>query len=975
MKLMHKFSKAIITPVLWAVFVLLGFLANSTPVEAIPTPVENDYAITQEISDLSNLDPLHNLIADVNDPNTATDATPSESTEEGMSCFDQIGPIGWLVCPTTGVLTKAIDGIYGFIEQFLVVEPLSTDHSSPIYIVWEYARNITNVVFVIFLLIIIYSHLTGLGLSNYNIKKTLPRIIVAAILVNLSFLICSLAVDISNILGGSLRNFFVGVEEMAINSGAIRAEAQISWADLFAGISGGAAILGLSVTAGLAIAGGPVALLLTLLPFVLGGLVSVVIGLATVSLRQAVVSILIMISPLAFVAYLLPNTEGLFKKWTKLLQQMLVFYPLFSMLYGASHLIGWVLISSAKSVFGVILGMAVQIFPLFFGITLLKMSNTLLGRVSNALGGLSQRPLGAIRGLAAERSALARAKYLGERPGRFDAARQLAQRLEDTRTRIREDTAKYTKITQERGQARAARGIYDRDGNLTRRGESLYGLERDSLRYQADITKQLTDFDEGLDAEAVARNRRQSERLAQTNTEIGKNLNRLKAEQGRALNVKFENLRSYEEGVNKAVSAHTKLEMGQTLNAEELESLQQYNEIRNVVASNNKARTDVKAQELVREGVSTIVANAIASKARVRTEITGDYFTLFNEASYTADINGFLKNSMTIDGRNENAMAAAFQVMMMRGDTDMIARALKEGTPTFADSTNLSELAMQKRVSDTLLQYKNDSAVLWGYAKCLNMARGKAEHARVTNDKILNDHTLSEAEKAAQYIEVNPDFFTFEDYLDPNGEAARFGLDVETMIASIADGAIASAQDRTVWGFAKDEDRLFFTTKQRRAGLFSQPQEGEKLDSLIDVHLGRDSTWNYIENGAKVSDKTKRKVLTFESRAALEKARQNIIDLVKDNNAVQMANFKTNSLTAFAATMSDDFTINADGKYVFDLRDDAQREKTLIDGLRNMQPHFRPNISHDMGQKAKRGQLDYMNPEIRRLLNEVLHFE
>ena len=107
--------------------------------------------------------------------------------------------------------------------------------TSPIHVVWTYLRNITNIIFVIFFLIVIYSQITGIGISNYGIKRTLPRIIIAAILVNLSYLICILAVDVSNILGVGFRGIFESIQADAIaNSTISEAAASTSVAGIVA---------------------------------------------------------------------------------------------------------------------------------------------------------------------------------------------------------------------------------------------------------------------------------------------------------------------------------------------------------------------------------------------------------------------------------------------------------------------------------------------------------------------------------------------------------------------------------------------------------------------------------------------------------------------------------------------------------------------------------------------------------------------
>ena len=148
------------------------------------------------------------------DENTSTTAetnnttTTTDNKSKGDTCKDSLGALGWLVCPATGAIAKGVDFLYNLINDFLVINPISTDDGTPVYEIWKYCRGVTNVVFIIFLLIVIYSQITGIGISNYGIKKSLPKLIVAAILVNLSFIICLLAVDASNIIGNSLRGLF-----------------------------------------------------------------------------------------------------------------------------------------------------------------------------------------------------------------------------------------------------------------------------------------------------------------------------------------------------------------------------------------------------------------------------------------------------------------------------------------------------------------------------------------------------------------------------------------------------------------------------------------------------------------------------------------------------------------------------------------------------------------------------------------------
>ena len=127
------------------------------------------------------------LATPVENPDEEEEEETPQDESDSSTCYDQVGGIGWLVCPGTSFLANVIDGAYDILETLIKVDPISTDEKSPIRVVWQYLRNITNVVFIIFLLVVIYSQLTGFGINNYGIKKVLPRIIVSAILVNLSF--------------------------------------------------------------------------------------------------------------------------------------------------------------------------------------------------------------------------------------------------------------------------------------------------------------------------------------------------------------------------------------------------------------------------------------------------------------------------------------------------------------------------------------------------------------------------------------------------------------------------------------------------------------------------------------------------------------------------------------------------------------------------------------------------------------------
>jgi len=392
-----------------------------------------------------------------------------EKNEEDATkdaCQEQAGSLSWIICPTSSIVAGATDALYNAIEDLLVVNPISMGNDSPIYLVWKYLRSLTNIIFIICLLVVIYSQLTGLGIQNYGIKRILPRLVISVILVNLSFLICALAVDVSNVIGNSLRGTFENIgEQVLANAEAGEALKNFHLSEFLAAVIGGGTIAGFTIGA----LGGGGYIFYMLIVVLIGALIAVVAGLITIAARQALVALLIMVSPLAFVAYLLPNTEKWFEKWKDLLFRMLVFYPMFSFLFGASQLVGYTLILAAKNTFGIILGIAVQIFPLFFGWSLMKMSGTVLNAINNGVRKVASPVQNALTGWSTSHAEQNRQHHIAS--SNMPGAK--LRRYLDYRQSLRElDTQNSSNTRRDRAleaaykTASSSRG-YDAEGNLS----------------------------------------------------------------------------------------------------------------------------------------------------------------------------------------------------------------------------------------------------------------------------------------------------------------------------------------------------------------------------------------------------------------------------------------------------------------------------------------------------------------------------
>ena len=302
--------------------------------------------------------------------------SPSENST-GTSC--DVQGIGWIICPLSNWLADGIDYMYSALQEFLKTKPLeTTNQNSGIYLAWVIMRNISNVAFIVAFLVIIYSQLTSVGISNYGVKKMLPRLIIAAVLVNLSFTFCAVLLDLSNVTGYAFQDAFMGIKN-TISTVGENTGVGWTWSEVIVMILSNGALAGGVVAT--------VAMGAELLPLALSALVGIGLVLLLVLLimaaRQALIVILIIISPLAFVCYLLPGTEKWFKKWRDLFLTMLVFFPAFAVIFGGAQLAGIIIIQNATGANGgimQILGMVVQVIPLALTPIILKLSGGVLGK-------------------------------------------------------------------------------------------------------------------------------------------------------------------------------------------------------------------------------------------------------------------------------------------------------------------------------------------------------------------------------------------------------------------------------------------------------------------------------------------------------------------------------------------------------------------------------------------------------------------
>ena len=299
--------------------------------------------------------------------------------------------VGWIVCPITRAATGIVIGMYNFMQDnFLNIKSdqlfSNSGKGAEVYKNWSSFRDMANVFFVIMIAIIIFSQVTSAGISNYGIKKMLPKIIIYAILVNISWYLAVIAVDISNIAGSTIFNWLVK-DGWQFSNAAKGTESPVE--SILTGTAGTA---GLIVVAGVtaALVGGG-----TILLFMISAAIALVTTLLILMIREAAVVVLVVISPLAFVMGLLPNTEGFLKKWMRFMKNMLIIYPICSLMVGGAIFVSNLLFNiTDKPILKVMYGV-LPILSLFAIVAIIK---TILSVIDGLTGGNLRGALGKMSG-------------------------------------------------------------------------------------------------------------------------------------------------------------------------------------------------------------------------------------------------------------------------------------------------------------------------------------------------------------------------------------------------------------------------------------------------------------------------------------------------------------------------------------------------------------------------------------------------
>lgn len=336
--------------------------------------------------------------------NNPSGSSPNETTNP--DCESSGFSLSWVTCGLFNAFASLTDMLFeNFIEPLLRSPAISIDSSEPIFKVWSSFRVIGNIVLLFGLLFIVFGQTIGGGMVDaYTAKKMAPRLIAAAVLINLSIYLVAIAVDVTNVIGGALGSLLLAPFE-AVGENSMGSNPATGGVAFLAG--GAASILAGKLVLG---AAGSLASFIGLFILLPAALVAFAI-LLVLLLRRGLIILLIIISPVALALFVLPNTEKYFKQWWETLVKALLIYPIVVALFAISDILAITLqqggsTSGAADVATDIGAFIAMLAPLFLIPFAFKLAGGVLGGIYGTVSNFGKRGSEAIKGNPNDSSSL-----------------------------------------------------------------------------------------------------------------------------------------------------------------------------------------------------------------------------------------------------------------------------------------------------------------------------------------------------------------------------------------------------------------------------------------------------------------------------------------------------------------------------------------------------------------------------------------
>lgn len=322
---------------------------------------------------------LTNLYGGGTLPGTPTGTNPVDSND-GCNVPTSNEPLRWIECPIISSLQGAATSVNGFIGSLLEVSPtvFFNDGTQRAFNIF---RDMGVALLVIAGLVMVVSQAADLEIfSAHTVRKALPRIIIAAIIISLSWPLLQFVIGFFNDMGAWTGKVILSVANAVPGTGGIGT----AWANVGDGL-----ILAL-VTAGAIVFLGAPGIILLIISALLLAFVAVIV----LMIRQVVILICILMAPLAIASYVLPGTEKIGRFWKDTLIAALVMFPLIEGFLSGGAALAFIILSvKSGSFFYQILALIVFIAPYMMVPLTFRIAGGLVGRIADFAQGTHRQTI------------------------------------------------------------------------------------------------------------------------------------------------------------------------------------------------------------------------------------------------------------------------------------------------------------------------------------------------------------------------------------------------------------------------------------------------------------------------------------------------------------------------------------------------------------------------------------------------------
>lgn len=269
-------------------------------------------------------------------PTSPVIGTGAGSGSKPPSC-ESHGVMAWLFCPVIKMLDSAINWLDTQIQALLEVDQSSYDNPD-LYAAWSQIRNFAYIILIPIMLVMVITTAMGSELfSAYTVKKALPRMAAAVLFITLSYFICTTLINLANVVGGGIAGIMsTPFNHLVTDHGISKSISQTNLTDLF-GTSDISSVFFALPKIGAAIIG------IIIILFFFWPAILLFVGTAFIILilRQLFVVALLLIAPLAILAWIFPGNDKLWKGWWSSFSKLLIMFPLIMVLIAIGRDMAW----------------------------------------------------------------------------------------------------------------------------------------------------------------------------------------------------------------------------------------------------------------------------------------------------------------------------------------------------------------------------------------------------------------------------------------------------------------------------------------------------------------------------------------------------------------------------------------------------------------------------------------------------------